>query len=65
MASCLDCFLLEGAQGEWLSQKPSMSLILNYESVVIHTTAKEAVLPPPLFIVSRSTDMDFHMVSGW
>ena len=45
MASCLDCFLLEGAQGEWLSQKPSMSLILNCEFALINTTAEEILSP--------------------
>lgn len=41
-ASCLVCFSF-GEKG--LAQKPPMSLILNYESVVIDTSAKEASLP--------------------
>lgn len=36
-----------------LSQKPSVSLILNYESSVIHTIAKEASLS---FLVSDGMD---------
>jgi len=43
MVSCLD-FFGEGKEGwgDRLSQKPSMSLILNRESADFNTTAKEA-----------------------
>lgn len=56
MASCLnwEFYCGEGVRMEGrLSQKPSVSLILNYESAVIHTIAKEAFL---LFLVSDSMD---------
>lgn len=44
-ASCLDCFFSgRGARERKLSKKPSASLILNHESSVIDTTAKEASL---------------------
>lgn len=43
------------------SQKPSVSLILNYESAIIDTTAKEAPWP---FTVSSSTDHNLYVVSG-
>lgn len=39
-----------------LSQTPSMSLILNYESAVIHTIVKEASLPS-----SVSDSMDYEL----
>lgn len=48
MASCLDCFFLRvHVWGrERLTQTPSMSLLLNYESAVINTTEnKKASLP--------------------
>lgn len=40
----LQLFLLLGGEGERLAQKPSMSLILSYESVVMDLTAKDASL---------------------
>lgn len=46
---------------ERLSHKSSMTLILNYESAVIDTIAKEASLP---ITDSGSTDHRLHMVSG-
>ncbi|KAL6078038.1 hypothetical protein STEG23_004474, partial [Scotinomys teguina] len=46
--------------GKRMSQKPSMSLILNYESVVTGTTAN---LPRP--VQSGAAQItDFHMISG-
>jgi len=54
MASCLDHFFRGGGvRGVRLSQKSSMSLILNWESVAINITEEEACLP---CTVSSSTD---------
>lgn len=44
-----------------MSEKPSLSLILNSESGIINATAKEAFLPPT---VSLSTDHGFHTGPG-
>lgn len=43
MYSGLDCFFIFFLGG--LPQKPSLSIIFNYELVVIDTTAKEGFLP--------------------
>lgn len=44
IASCLDSFSFLFSLEEWLAQRPSTSLTLNYETVVINSTAKEASL---------------------
>ena len=48
--------------GDGLSQKLSMSLILNYESAVINTTEKAASLS---LIVSSSSIMDHKLQHGF
>lgn len=49
--------------GERLAQKPSLSLILNYESAAMSTTAKEAPLTTAAWPLAAAQIMDFNMVS--
>ena len=59
MASCLDCFF-GGAIGreKMLLKKPSTSVILNCETVVINTTTKDTSLP--FTVVSNTNHGHVH-----
>lgn len=63
MYSCLDCFFFFSLFFfGGMPQKPSFSIIFNYEFTVIDTTAKEGFL----LIKAKGSSWitDFHIVSG-